>query len=240
MEGSKRKRLVADILASVRDGSLRDRLPAERDLAARFGVSRNILREALVELECTGVLESRGREGFFTRTPDFGLLARTLETLQIWPKDTMRQIMEMRTFTEVPAAGLAAVRRTDEHVALLKECADNLNRIHLSGESWEGEGAHWDSMLHMTVVKAAGNELLVRVYEGLSVLIERYIGTSRKSLFAFMEWPELILGQHIGIVRAVADGDAGAAERISREHIERAIEEHTRLGVYSRSAPPSS
>ena len=240
MEESKRKRLVNEILACVRDGTLRDRLPSERELAVRFDVSRNILREAIVELECMGILESRGREGLFTRPPDFGLLARTLETLQIWPRDTMRQIMEMRTLTEVPAAGLAALRRTDEHVSLLRECVDSLRRIHGSGESWEGEGAHWDSLLHVTIVKAAGNELLVRVYEGLSVLIERYIGASRKSLFTLMEWPELILGQHVGIAEAVTEGNASEAERISREHIRRAIEEHMRLGVYSRTSPGTS
>ena len=49
MEESKRKRLVNEILACVRDGTLRGRLPSERELAARFGVSRNVLREAIVE-----------------------------------------------------------------------------------------------------------------------------------------------------------------------------------------------
>ena len=92
----------------------------------------------------------------------------------------------------------------------------------------------------MTIVKAAGNELLVRVYEGLSVLIERYIGASRKSLFTLMEWPELILSQHVGIAEAVTEGNASEAERISREHIRRAIEEHMRLGVYSRTSPGTS
>lgn len=228
---TKRKALIDRLAAAVDEGRYGkgDRLPPERELAAELKVSRNLLREALITLECQGYLELRGREGIFVRRrlPD---VAASLRPASLWPSMAMEQLMEVRTVIEAPAAALAARRRSDEEVQRLRLCLSHLRTVHLEGETWDGEGAHWDSLLHRTVVEAAHNDLLQRIHEGLAEVMERYIGQSRRWLFSRLEWPDIVLAQHEALVESVCDGDGERASLVVRDHIERALAEHRRLG----------
>jgi len=224
---TKRHALVDEIKKLIRDNRLRrgEKIPSEREFAKQLGVSRNLLREAIITLECLGYVEARGHEGFFVREADLDELDSGFRNMNLWPEDTMRQLMEMRMFMEVPAAGLAAERRTEEQLEKLYECIRQLRRIHFDGEEYEGEGAHWDSLLHTVIVDSANNKVLSRVYEGLSVLMEKYIGNSRRKLFSNLEWPEKILKQHTGLVEAIEGHEPHKAERKAREHIYEAMKQ---------------
>jgi GntR family transcriptional repressor for pyruvate dehydrogenase complex len=229
---SKRKALIERLTAWIDEGRYRggDRLPPERELAAELKVSRNLLREALITLECLGYLDLRGREGVFVRSGRLPDVAASLRPAALWPSLAMEQLMEVRSIIEVPTAALAARRRTDDEARRLRLCLGRLQAVHRDGEQWDGEGAHWDSLLHRTVVEAAHNDLLQRVHEGLAEVMERYIGQSRRWLFSRLEWPEIVLAQHEALVESVCAGDGERASQVVREHIERALAEHRRLG----------
>lgn len=224
---TKRQALVDRIMDLIKNGVIdrNRRLPPEREFARQLGVSRNLLREALVTLECAGCIEARGRNGLFVRETDLEDLDSGFRNMNLWPEDTMRQLMEMRILIEVPATGLAAGRKSPEQLEKLHECIRQLKRIHSDGEKYEGEGAHWDSLLHTVIVDSANNKVLSRVYEGLSALMEKYIGNSRRNLFSNQEWPEKILRQHTGLVEAIEGGDFHRAEDLAREHIYEAMKQ---------------
>jgi len=224
---TKRQNLVEGIIQYISDGRIPrgGKMPTERDLAVKFNVSRNLLREALITLECLGYIEIRGREGIFIRQADLADLDSGMKNIAIWPEEMMQQLMEMRLLTEVPAAGLAAKRRSSEQMEKMHECLANLKRIHLEGERLEGEGAHWDSLLHTLIVESASNTLLSRVYEGLSAVMEKYIGNSRRSLFAMKNWPEKILEQHQQLISAIEDQDEEQASTLARDHINEAMKQ---------------
>lgn len=224
---TKRELLVREILGLIKEGKIirRGKLPPEREFAKQLGISRNLLREALVTLECFGYLEMRGREGIFIKEIDLQDLDSGLKNVNIWPEDMMQQLMEMRLLTEVPASGLATERRTAEQLTRLKECIAHLERIHLQGEQREGEGAYWDSLLHTLIIDSANNKLLSRVYEGLSAVMEKYIGNSRRRLFPYLQWPEKILRQHQEMVIAIETGNSDQAKQIAREHIYEAMKQ---------------
>lgn len=224
---TKREILVHEIMNLIKCGELQrgKKLPPEREFAKRLGVSRSLLREALVTLECYGYLEMHGREGIFLKETDLADLDSGLRNITIWPEDMMEQLMEMRLLTEVPAAGLATERRNPEQMDRLRECISNLERIHINGEQRKGEGAYWDSMLHTVIIESANNRLLSRVYEGLSALMEKYIGNSRRRLFPQLEWPEKILKQHKELAKAIEEGNRERAEALAREHIYEAMKQ---------------
>lgn len=224
---TKRAILVEKITELIREGHLikENKLPPEREFAKMLGVSRNLLREALVTLECLGYIEMHGREGIFIKEIDLADLDSGLRNISIWPEDMMQQLMEMRLLTEIPASGLAAERRTPEQLDRLMECIHQLERIHINGEDHEGEGAHWDSLLHTLIIDSANNKLLSRVYEGLSAVMEKYIGNSRRRLFPYLEWPEKILRQHQQMVVAIVERDSERAKGLAREHIFEAMKQ---------------
>ena len=120
-----KKKIVSDKLRElIETNSLAqgDKLPSERELAQRLGVSRNVLREAVVSHSSEGILEVRERQGIFVKNAEgYGVL-ESLQGIQLLPADFILYQLEVRTIISVPAARLAAQRRTDEDIRKLHEC----------------------------------------------------------------------------------------------------------------------
>ncbi len=200
------------------------KLPPERELAARLGASRNLLREALITLEALGFIEIRDRLGAFILNPYAEDFMASLKFVSLWPDDMLIQVMEMRVVVEVPIAGLAALRRTEDELEKMKQCLNMLVRVHTDPDGGASQGAQWDSMLHMLIVQAAHNPLLTRLYEGLSTTMERYISMSRTKLLALEGWPSKIVDEHASLVRAIEAADEDAAREAQRQHLQSALQ----------------
>lgn len=214
---SKRKALIERIIEMAHQGRFKSgKLPPERDFSQELKVSRGSLREALVTMEGMGFLEIRGREGVFL-VPKIESSDLSLSTVILWPDETMDHLMEMRKLVEIPAAGLAALRMDLSDLEKIKRCLVELEKVDISPEE---DGARWDSLLHMSIVEGAKNPLISRVFEGLALLMERYIGNTRRQLFATPGLPEAVLNQHRGLVEALEIGDCDRAMRITEEHLD--------------------
>ncbi len=200
------------------------KLPSERELAQSLGVSRNLLREAVITLEALGYLEVRERQGTFITAPAADDFVASLRFASLWPEEMLCQLMEMRLVIEVPIAGLAALRRSDEEVKAMRRCIADLEQASLRPDGGASEGAQWDSRLHMLIVNAARNPLLSRLYEGLAATMERYISMSRIILLAIDGWPAKIVAEHEALVEAIAHQDPQGAEEAQRHHLGSALE----------------
>jgi GntR family transcriptional regulator, transcriptional repressor for pyruvate dehydrogenase complex len=159
--------LADELRADITSGRLQpgERLPPEPELCVKTGVSRSTVREALRLLASQHlIVTTRGvTGGSFVAHPDAEQLADGLATgftLLTNSADVgLADLLELRRALEVPAAGLAAVRRTPEQLAeirdtLFEPAADDVDRMLL---------AH--AAFHMAVAKATGNplfELVVR------------------------------------------------------------------------------
>ncbi|SNY07626.1 DNA-binding transcriptional regulator, FadR family [Paractinoplanes atraurantiacus] len=160
--------LLADELrADITSGRLQpgERLPPEPELCVKTGVSRSTVREALRLLASQHlIVTTRGvTGGSFVAHPDAEQLADALATgftlLSNSADVGLADLLELRRALEVPAAGLAAVRRDDEHLleihgALFDPAIDDLDTMLAAHASF-----------HMAVAKATGNplfELVVR------------------------------------------------------------------------------
>lgn len=194
------------------------RLPIEPELSAEYGVSRSTVREALRVLASQNLIAtSRGvLGGSFVAHPQpnqiSGYLQRSLTLLTgaRTPGISIEDLLEARELLEVPAAGLAAFRRTETDLDALQRAladrrgVDSVRRDELGVD------------FHDALVRTAGNplvEVLVRPLYG--VLDDRFSKSNMNAEF----WRRLD-DDHRRIYEAVRDGDPEAAKESTRAHLE--------------------
>jgi GntR family transcriptional regulator, transcriptional repressor for pyruvate dehydrogenase complex len=221
----KRAELVRALTSMIREPERfpEGRLPPERELAKALGVSRNLLREAIITMEALGLLEMRERMGTFITLDKADNYSASLKFLSLWPEDLLSNLMEMRLVVEVPAAGLAAQRRTGDELARMRDCVRQLEAVQGNPDHGFSSGAVWDTLLHTLVLDAAHNPVLSRVYEGLASTMGKYIDISRGKLLALEGWSAKTLREHSDLVEAIAAKDADAAMAAERRHLEGAL-----------------
>ena len=141
-----------------------DRLPAERDLAAKLGVSRASLSQALVALEVQGVLSVRHGDGAILVRPPTE--ERAIKALREHA-DRIPDIIEAREALEVKLAGLAAARRTDAEMAAIDASIATMEAEVETGD----RGVVGDEMFHEALTAAAHSSLLAKLMHEISGLI---------------------------------------------------------------------
>jgi len=217
----KRDFVVQEILDMIRRGDLSTdrKLPSERDLAARLGVSRVILREAIVALETLGVLEARERSGVYVREPELGGISESLRLMPFWPENFVPQFLEIRLIIDVSAAELAAQRRTEQQLARMKECLRTLEGISLETKEGVRAQAHYEYLFHTLIIEAAQNEILSRIWEGLVSLVEKNNEIIHEDLTRDENWAPRVGRQHEATLRAIEERDPVAAGQGMRTHL---------------------
>lgn len=153
----------------MQQGVLRsgDRLPPERELATRFGVSRATIRQALSVLQATGLIESRIGDGTFARAAATELSVTDLAGVLRSAQATLTDQLELRRLVEPQVAGLAAERASDG------ELEDLRGHIALQ-EVRAAQGLPFieeDSAFHLGIARATKNALLVKMVEGIHELL---------------------------------------------------------------------
>ena len=187
-----------------------ERLPAERDLATKLGVSRTSLREALIALELGGVVEVRGGSGVYVSEQAPPKAARPAAGPGPF------EVLAARRMIEVEVAALAAKNATPAAVDAILVAVEQMEQHH--EELGENESA--DRNFHLAIARAAGNSALVGVIE--------YLWNQRGSLWHTLEelyeTDELrkqTLDDHRRIVGAIAGRNPTAARQAMRAHLER-------------------
>jgi GntR family transcriptional repressor for pyruvate dehydrogenase complex len=101
-----------------------DRLPPERELAARLGVGRTTVREALKLLTLSGLLEAKRGSGTYVRADYSSFVANQVAWPALLNAQDVEVIFEVRAGLEVQAASLAAERASDAEIARIAEYRD--------------------------------------------------------------------------------------------------------------------
>lgn len=212
---------VADqLLELIISGSLAsgDRLPSEADLATSFGVSRSTVREALRALASRDLIETtRGTTGgTFVRRVQIGQVSDYLETSLGLMSGTdavdVADMLEAREILEVPSARMAAERRRDHHLEMLREAIDREQQTRGRGHKFREH-----RNFHGIVVQAAGNGLLGMMTEPVfRVLQTKFLDPEVPTGF----WGE-VDHDHQEILDAIADQDGAAAATAMHEHLVR-------------------
>jgi GntR family transcriptional repressor for pyruvate dehydrogenase complex len=214
--------LVSERLTAQIDGTLTagDPLPAERELAVRYGVGRSSVREALRMLESRGVIESRG-SGAFVVAPRRNPFEQPLSLVVSGEEVDRAQLFEVRRMLEAEAAALAARRRTPDQVEQLRGETDAMERALGAPEEYVAA----DIRYHLVIAEAAGNPLILHLMQAIRERLTEMFGT----VYRFPGGPQRSIAQHREIVAAVEAGDAAAARMSMTEHIERVERELAEL-----------
>lgn len=215
------KDLVGRIRRLIVDNgyALSDRLPPERELSETLGVSRHRLRNALIELENSGLIWRHvGRGTFVGPRPILNL------DDVLFLRDTVspEQVVTVRFVIEPKLSRLAAAHAAAPDLERMKLCAVRCR----DAEDWRTYEA-WDNNLHHAIARSTRNQLFLYFFETLN-LIRRSIvweqpRTTHKPKKTYVSFRE-----HEAIVSAIADGDGDQAELAMKVHLQ---------SVYARLKP---
>lgn len=192
------QRLRQAIEDEIVDGVLRpgDRLD-ECQLAARFGVSRTPIREALLQLAVTGLIEVKPRRGALVSTPEPARLFEMFETM---------------AELEAACGRLAARRLTEAHQSALVAALDACRVA--AGEGTEAYYAE-NAVFHAVIYRASGNGFLCEQ----ALTLSRRLAPFRRIQLRVRHRLRQSLAEHEGVVAAILAGDEAAAGERLRAHV---------------------
>ena len=189
-----RQRVGKEVRRLILAGELK---PGERltqqHLAKRFGVAQSVVRESLLELQFTGLVQMIDNLGIFV-----GRLN----------SDALIQACEVREMLEGLAARSCCDRASRADLRELLDLAEEIYKLGVAGK--EDQRGRLDRKFHLRIIEISRNDVLVRLIDACHVL-GMTVQASRPH--------GVILREHLDIVSAIENGNAREAERLAREHV---------------------
>ena len=189
-----------------------DRLPNEADLAARLGVSRGSLREAVKALSLVRILDVRRGDGTYVSSLRSGQLLDALSFLVDFHRDdSVLRFFEVRRLLEPAAAALAATRISDAELDRLDRLLDEVR----PATSVEELVAN-DIQFHRGIALAVGNDVLCALLDGITGATQRariWRGMTEQGAL------QRTLAEHRAILRALRARDPEEARSWMTAHI---------------------
>jgi len=190
-----------------------DKLPGERELASRLGVSRTVVREAIRVLADRGLLRVKQGCGTYVRDLSAKDAAAPLGLLLKMRKcpDTAERLTEVRRTIEVEIAGYAAERKTPEDIAALEE---HLALMQAHADDPASYAEH-DLAFHLALAKATRNPYYELLIQALGALLSE---TIHLTLIA-PEATQAGTQHHTRLLTAIRQHNADGARQAMRDHL---------------------
>jgi len=207
-------------------------------LEAEFRASRTLIREAVRVLESLGMLRSRRRVGITVQDREHwqSLNSAILRWNLAGPRHHVQllELMELRSAVEPVAARLAAERASQKDRDALVALAEELDRLGRAGRGDSAEYLQADVDFHNLLLSAGGNPLLAQLKGPVEEIL-----TGRTALGLTPAIPvEGTLDNHVAAARAVAAGDADAAEAAARGYVSLVTREVRTIGISAERVSP--
>jgi GntR family transcriptional regulator, transcriptional repressor for pyruvate dehydrogenase complex len=208
-------KIIQQLKQLITTGQLKpgDRLPAERVLAEKLGVGRSYVREAIRKLEFFGLLKTSPQSGTYVSGYSIKMIEGVLTDIINFNKDDFSALIEARYYMEINAARLAAMRRTDEDLELLRAAvADYDNKINSKQDAVQE-----DMFIHLRIANATKNSvfesmLLMLLPDIIKSIIENKVCGDNRGVQAISE--------HHEILQAIENKDADAAGAAMAAHLD--------------------
>lgn len=234
---TKREQLIQQLTEEIQTGRFRaaTKLPPERVLMEEMGVTRTLLREALMTMEGMGCLSIEGRSGITIIRNGEEKVAQNIRGMAQWPSVLNGEILEVRLIMEVPAAKIAAGIRSDADLEQMDRCLAALSTIDHCDEQDYARGDEWDFLLHQTIMRSTGNALLLRLYEGVTALMREATRRYRGIFFNRIDgWAENTFQEHTLIVESIRAQNPEEAGDAMRVHLCRIAKGYQFFGISQR------
>ena len=191
------------------------RLPSEAEMAARFGVSRTVIREAVSRLKSEGLVGTRQGSGTRVLEPNRATPFR----LDVNPQDSVQAVLnviELRRGVEAEMAALAAERGTPEQLARIKRAFNKIKKAEREGR----DGVDEDVAFHTAISQACGNPLYTSLLAFLSQYLRTAIHVTRTNEAQRDDFSRQVQAEHAAIVDAILRQDPAAARAAALHHME--------------------
>jgi DNA-binding FadR family transcriptional regulator len=204
-------RVIAELERLIGSGEwqLGQKIPAEPELMAALGVSRNTVREAVRALVHEGLLDARPGDGTYVTATD-GLGAALARRFS---QGKALEIIEVRRMIECDAAGLAATRRTERDLETLRELMLAQQAARSAGD--REAVLRTEFQFHAAVVDAAHNALLSQLYAQMTASIQESIKFGADAAAGHTAHVTL----HDTLLTAIVAQDATGAEAAATRHL---------------------
>jgi GntR family transcriptional repressor for pyruvate dehydrogenase complex len=181
-------------------------------MAEELKASRPMIREALQTLNGLGLIETRHGVGSSVARDGRHVLQHPFEILLFLDKVSLEQLFEMREMIEIPAAGLAANRRTDDDLQRLDQL---LAEMETPPQGAEGNKIDAHVEFHVSIAAATHNPLTERVLRAVLEARTACLKSLDPPLHDWTNWhpPKVHHANHHAIVEAIRNRDAHAARR---------------------------
>jgi GntR family transcriptional repressor for pyruvate dehydrogenase complex len=227
--------LVEGVGGQIRSQSLKpgDKLPTESEIMRAWGVSRTVVREALSRLQAAGLVETRHGIGTFVLSPppasNFGLEPSELKTA-----GDVIEVLELRISLETEAAGLAALRRSDQNLADIRAALDELE----ANREGQGDTVTPDMRFHMLIAAATGNRYFAEIMShlGTTLIPRARINSPKVAHEDLPAYLRRVNAEHEEIYEAIARRDSEAARAAMRLHLTNSRERLRRAQVATQAA----
>jgi len=206
--------VIEQIMNLIKNNELKpgDKLPPERELAAKLSISRGSLREAFRVLESRGLIKSKPGGGRFIREIRKNSRNNTENIILSLEKSSILELLEAREMFEVEIVELAAQRATAEDIELIKEA---LNKINEEEELKHGKETESDTEFHLAIASASHNFVFVNIIKlHLDLLKE-----TRGKTWKITGRREKQYQEHQAILQAIKEHDAKKAGETMLKHL---------------------
>ena len=229
------EQIVQQIEDSILKGALKpgDQLPAERELAQRFGVSRTAVREAVKALREKGLVEAYSGRGTFITNGTSQAMRQSLDfMIRIGQSEGTQHLAEVRQMLEPEIARLAATRIEEQLLTTMREAVATMDRSLHDPDAY----IEADLDFHLALAEAAANPLILSLLDSIVGLLRE----QRMKIFQVEGGPERGQFHHKRILAAIERRDPEAARELMRDHLRQVAEDSQTLTEEAAPAPPIS
>jgi len=212
--------VVRQIELLILRGILRpaERLPAERDLAERMGVSRPSLREAIADLENRGLLITRAGAGVFVAEVLGSAFSPALIALFAGHVEAVFDYLAFRRDLEGLTVARAASRASDTDLAVVAAIFAKMEAAHTRRDP--ATEAALDAQFHMAIIEASHNVVMLHMMRSMFDLLKLGVFYNRQVMFKNQMTRAMLLDQHRAINDALQARDPEAARAAIEAHLD--------------------
>ena len=195
-----------------------DRLPPERELAERFGVSRPSLREAIANLDEKGLLISKANSGIFVADVLGNAFSPALIELFSCHEESVDDYITFRRDLEGLAAERTAKFGSSTDLQVIQTIFDKMEAAHQKRDPTDE--ARLDADFHLSIIETSHNVIMLHMMRSMYELLRNGVFYNRQKMFQQRTTRFELLTQHETINRAIQKRDPTAARQAVEAHLD--------------------